>query len=125
MKKTTTSTRRAPRLPTRLEGVLSGRSERAVTVMDLSLTGCLIRCAAPLDSGAIMDLRMALDTGTLLTAKVRVTESYLDGSSVPEENPSYLAGLSFLSLSAQEEAHLRRFLEAERRRRSGADAPTR
>ena len=37
------SRRGAPRRPTDLAGLLHGRSPRAVTVVDLSLTGCLVR----------------------------------------------------------------------------------
>jgi hypothetical protein len=53
---------------------------------------------------------------------VRVTNSCLDGSVSSGQPPRFLAGLEFLSLSAREEAALRRFLENERRRRRSADA---
>src|SRR5712691_7838730 len=88
--------RRAPRLAVELPGALVSRRSRAVTVVDLSFT-----------------------------AKVRVTESYLDGSAGSTASPRYLAGLAFLGLQAQEEARLRRFLDEERRRRRGADTPSR
>jgi hypothetical protein len=105
--------RRAPRLAVELPGSLMGRRSRAVTIVDLSLTGCLVRGdAAELDSAPF-------------TAKVRVTESYLDGSVGSPASPRYLAGLAFLGLQAQEEARLRRFLDEERRRRRGADTPSR
>jgi c-di-GMP-binding flagellar brake protein YcgR len=112
--------RKAPRLPIRLEGSLRGRTERPVSVIDLSLTGCLVRCGSALDHGAILDLQFQLENDDF-GAKVQVTESSLDGVSGSEES-RYLAGLSFLGLSAREEVRLRRFLEEERRRRS-ADTP--
>jgi PilZ domain-containing protein len=114
------SRRRAPRLPIERDGWLSGRQPRPVKVLDLSPAGCLVRGESLLDPGAILDLKVRLDAD--LTAKVRVTNSCLDGS-VPEREPArFLAGLEFLSLSAREQAGLRRFLEDERRRRRSADA---
>lgn len=115
------SWRRAPRLATALEASLSGRSTRSVTVVDLSLTGCLVRGDALLDHGAILDLRLRLGSDPF-EVKVRVTESYVEGASLSAETPAYLAGLQFLSLPVTDEARLRRFLEAERRR--GAHATT-
>lgn len=112
--------RRAPRLPIQIEGSLRGRAQRDVVVLDLSLTGCLVRCGAPLDQGAILDLDLRLDPDPF-AAKVRVTGASLDGSSLTGEPPRYLAGLAFMGLPAREEARLRRFLQEERRRRS-ADA---
>lgn len=109
--------RRAPRTPIRLQGSLAGRTSRAVTVLDLSLTGCLIQCDSLLDHGAILDLRFRLG-GEPFAAKVRVTDSYVDGAAATDSPPTCLAGLQFLSLPAQEEARLLRFLEQERRRRS-------
>lgn len=93
-----------------------------MSVIDLSLTGCLVRCGSALDHGAILDLQFELQQDPF-GAKVQVTESSLDGASSTEEPASYLAGLAFLGLPAREEARLRRFLEDERRRRS-ADAPS-
>ena len=116
--------RRAPRLAVELPGSLMSRRSRAVTVVDLSLTGCLVRGDAALDTGQVLDLRTELDSAPF-TAKVRVTESYLDGSAGSTASPRYLAGLAFLGLQAQEEARLRRFLDEERRRRRGADTPSR
>jgi len=116
--------RRAPRLAVELPGTLVSRRSRAVTIVDLSLTGCLVRCEDPLDANQVLDLTTAL--GTLpFTAKVRVTESYVDGSTGSGAAPRYLAGLAFLGLQAQEGARLRRFLDEERRRRRGADTPAR
>jgi PilZ domain len=116
--------RRAPRLAVELPGSLVSRRTRAVTVVDLSLTGCLVRGDAALDTDQVLDLRTELDS-VPFTAKVRVTESYLDGSAGSAASPRYLAGLAFLGLQAQEAARLRRFLDEERRRRRGADTPSR
>jgi len=116
--------RRAPRLAVQLPGALVSRRSRAVTVIDLSLTGCLVRCDAALDTDQVLDLRTELGSAPF-TAKVRVTESYLDGSTGSGAPPRYLAGLAFLGLQAQEAARLRRFLDEERRRRRGADTSSR
>jgi len=116
--------RRAPRLAVELPGSLVSRRSRAVTVVDLSLTGCLVRGDAALDTDQVLDLRTELDSAPF-TAKVRVTESYLDGSAGSAVSPRYLAGLAFLGLQAHEAARLRRFLDEERRRRRGADTPSR
>jgi hypothetical protein len=106
-------------MPIRLAGRLAGRSARDVTVVDLSLSGCLVQCETLLDHGAILDLRVELAPEPL-TAKVEVTEASLDGAA-SAESPRYLAGLRFLALPVKEEARLMRFLDDERRRRS-ADA---
>jgi hypothetical protein len=115
--------RRAERLPIRVPGSLSGRSPRPITLVDVSLTGCLVRCAALLDQGAIFDLRTELG-GEPFVAKVRVTSASMDGAP-PEGGASCFAGLEFLSLSALEGARLRRFMEQERRRTPGADPAAR
>ncbi len=115
------SRRRAPRLPIERDGLLSGRQARPVKVLDLSGSGCLVRGDALLDAGAILDLELRLEQEPL-RAKVRVTNSCLDGAVPPGAPPRFLAGLEFLSLSAREQAALRRFLEDERRRRRSADA---
>lgn len=112
--------RRAPRVPTHLEGVLTGRVSRPVSVVDMSVTGCLVRCDAALDRGAILDLRVSLGDEAL-GCKVRVSEASLDGAAVDGPSPRFLVGLAFLGLSAREESRLRRFLD-EQRRRGGADA---
>jgi hypothetical protein len=119
---TSDARRRAPRLLVRLEGSLRGRTERAVSVIDLSLSGCLVRCASALDHGAILDLHLRLQDEAF-GVKVQVTESSLDGASGTDEPARYLAGLAFLGLAAREEARLRRFLEDERRRRSADASP--
>lgn len=116
--------RRSPRLSVDLEGSLTGRVVHPVRLVDLSLMGCLVRCDALLEPGAILDLRLQLDQDPF-AAKVRVIESSLDGSAVPERSPRAMAGLEFVSLAAREETRLRRFLEDERRRRRRADAPSR
>ena len=118
------SGRRAPRLAVELPGTLVSRRSRAVTVVDLSLTGCLVRCEDALDADQVLDLQTELG-GLHFTAKVRVTESYVDGSTGSGAAPRYLTGLAFLGLQAQEGARLRRFLDEERRRRRGADTPAR
>jgi hypothetical protein len=116
--------RRAPRLPIERQGRLSGRASHVVTVLDLSATGCLVRCDSLLDTGAILDLQMDLEAGPSepFAAKVRVADASLDGSGA--EGGHVLAGLEFLGLPAREDTRLRRFLEQERRRRR-ADAPAR
>ena len=114
--------RRARRLAVALEASLSGRSPRSVTVIDLALGGCLVRGDAAFDVGAILDLAVQLE-GAPLAVKVRVAETSLDGDSLPESQPRYLAGLQFLSLTAADELRLRSFLEAEARRRRSADSP--
>lgn len=114
------SRRRTRRLPVERDGSLSGRQPRPVKVLDLSTSGCLVRGDALLDPGAILDLELRLDAESL-HPKVRVTNSCLDGNAPPGQPPRFLAGLEFLSLSAREQAALRRFLEDERRRRRSAD----
>jgi hypothetical protein len=110
--------RRAPRVLIDAEGRLTGRLSHRIRAIDLSLTGCLIRCDTLLDHGAILDLELVIEPHPL-TAKVRVAEAYLDGSA-PAASGGYLAGLEFLGLAPQEAVRLRTFLEGERRRRQGA-----
>jgi hypothetical protein len=95
-----------------------------MTLLELSATGCLVRCEGRLVNGAIHDVEIDLADGEAapLLAKVRVADASLDGAS--EESRS-LAGLEFLGLPAVEEVRLRRFLDAERRHRQRADAPAR
>jgi hypothetical protein len=114
-----TPRRRAPRLPIRMEGSLAGRAVRGITLVDLSITGCLARCESLLDHGAILDLRLHLHDGPL-AAKVRVMEASLDGAAAADE-PHYLAGLEFLGLPPKDAERLRRLLTEEKRKRS-ADA---
>lgn len=105
----------------RLAGRLAGRVPHPVTVVDLSLTGCLVQCDVLLVHGAILDLAMEVGEPPL-EAKVKVAESYLDGSAA-EKPPRYLAGLEFLALTPRAAARLRRLLDEERRHRQRADAP--
>jgi hypothetical protein len=109
--------RRSPRLPIEVKAVLSGRSPRDVTVVDLSLGGCLVRCDALLDHGAILDLRLPLGDEPM-AVKVRVAESFVDGDARGAGKPGFLAGLEFLGPPGGDLARLRRFLDAERRRRN-------
>jgi hypothetical protein len=112
--------RRAPRVPVDVEGCLKGRLSHQVHAVDLSLTGCLVRCDTLLVHGAILDLELTLPPKPLAT-KVRVAEAYLDGSRPAGDDGGYLAGLEFLGLAPQEASRLRTFLDGERRRRQGAD----
>jgi hypothetical protein len=111
------SARRAPRVDIQLNASLGGRG--VATLVDLSLLGCLARCERHLDPGSILDLSLDLD-GRPFTAKVKVVESSMDGTSLSEPHPRYLTGFEFLSLPADEELRLRSFLEEERRRRQRA-----
>lgn len=106
-------------MSTVLAGSLLGREAEDVRVLDLSLTGCLVRCRTPLDCGAIRDLRLLLGGGGPLTAKVRVRDVSRDGSAAPGET-LFLTGLEFLALPAREALRLRVFLDAARRRARGS-----
>ena len=109
----------------RLAARLAGRVSHPVTVVDLSVTGCLVQCGVRLVSGAILDMDIDIDgTEAPWRAKVKVAESYLDGSAA-QAAPRYLAGLGFLALTPQAADRLRRLLDEERRRRQSADAPSR
>lgn len=108
------SRRRAPRVETSLAGTLRGRSDREVTVLDLSAGGCLVRSDARLEPGAIFDLALRLGAEEIV-AKVRVAEISRDGAAPAGGDPLYLAGLRFLALQAEEAARLARFLAACRR----------
>jgi hypothetical protein len=92
-------------------------------VVDLSLTGCLVRGDAALDRGAILDLRLDLSPRPI-EVKVRVAGSSVEGESLASGRPLYLTGLEFLGLPAGAAARLSRFLGTERRRRGGALPPT-
>jgi hypothetical protein len=117
------SRRRSPRRPTDLKGSLSGRTARAVTVVDLSLTGCLVRGDTALDRGTILDLRLDLAPRPI-ELKVRVADSSVEGESLASGQPHYLTGLQFLGLPAGAVARLQPFLATERRRRGGALPPS-
>ena len=118
------SRRRAPRLTVERPGRLKGRLPHAIVVIDLSLTGCLVRCGTLLKSGAILDFEMDLDDGPL-SSKVRVADASVDGVASGDAGPVCLAGLEFLGLPPREDARLRRFLDEERKRRRSADASPR
>jgi hypothetical protein len=120
------SRRRAPRLSVLRRGTVKGRLAHAITVVDLSMTGCLVRCGTLLKPGAILDFEMTLDDGPLV-AKVRVADASVDGAGAEaaDDTSGCLAGLAFLGLPPLEDARLRRFLDEERRRRRGADASSR
>ncbi|HWX25563.1 MAG TPA: PilZ domain-containing protein [Vicinamibacteria bacterium] len=107
--------RRAVRFPLAIQGQLSGRRQAAwdVGVVDVSLSGCLVRCPSSLDRGEILDLRLPLGEGGL-SAKVQVADSSIDGAASPGE-PTYLVGLRFFGLPARDEARLRVFLDERRR----------
>lgn len=116
--KPSTSRRQAPRVSTVLAGSLLGRQPEDVSVLDLSLTGCLVRCRSQLDRGAIRDLRLELGDEPF-TAKVRVQEASLDGSAAAGDT-RFLTGLQFVTLPAREALRLRVFLDAARQ---GAPRP--
>jgi hypothetical protein len=118
----TRDSRRQRRVSVDLPATLGLRGRHEARVVDVSLVGCLVRSAAALAGGAVIDLQVDLPDGPLRT-KVRVAEASLDGASLPAEQPNFLAGLEFLSLGAVEEARLRRFVESESRRRRGANTP--
>jgi hypothetical protein len=114
--------RRERRVRVDLPASVGARSPRAARVVDASLVGCLLRCEADLDAGAVVDLQLELPDGPVRT-KARVAQSSLDGQSLP--GPArYLAGLEFLGLAAADEPRLRAFLESESRRSAGAGKAT-
>jgi hypothetical protein len=108
-------------MPIRLAGRLASRTSREVTVLDLSLTGCLVRCPSRLLHGAILDLSVTLGAEPF-RAKVRVAQAFIEGEAGDARGQGYLAGLEFMGLQAVEHVRLVRFLEEARRRRS-AHAP--
>jgi hypothetical protein len=107
--------RREPRLATELEGTLSGRHDRGVWVLDLSLRGCLVRSVVGFDKGAILALKVGLGDDDL-EATARVAECSLDGERPPDAEALYLVGLEFMNLSAESTVCLRRYLDSERKR---------
>lgn len=113
--------RREPRLRVDLAAVLAGRAPRPARVVDVSRIGCLVRSEAALDGGAVVDLRFELPDGPVRT-KARVAGASLDGDSLPDGRPQFLAGLEFLGLAAADAARLRQFI-AEAKRRRGAHTP--
>src|SRR5258708_40074876 len=90
---------RSPRLSIELEATLSGRSSRPVTVIDLSLSGCLVQCDALLERGTVLDLSMQIHA-TPFAAKVQVAEACVDGDSLTAQAPGFLAVHRFLVILA-------------------------
>jgi hypothetical protein len=115
--------RREPRVAVDLAVVIGGRVPWTARAVDLSLVGCLVRCEAPLDAGAVVDLRLELPGGAV-RAKARVAESSLDGASLPARPQMFLTGLEFMGLGAADEARLRAFVESESKRRTVAPTPS-
>ena len=112
-----TADRRFTRLHIALPGILEGRTEHPIEVLDVSLGGCLVRCQARPEPGAIVDVRFDLGA-EVFKAKTRVREASVDGEVA--EPVRYLVGLEFVGLKASHQDLLRQFLESEgRRRRSG------
>jgi hypothetical protein len=113
------SARRAPRVPVDLRGSVSHRGSWDVSVLDLSLGGCLLQTPGGFDSGTIVDV--GVDVGARrLTAKARVVDVSLDGASLPS-TMRYLVGLQFLGLPARDESELRHFLAEEVRRQQARE----
>jgi c-di-GMP-binding flagellar brake protein YcgR len=110
--------RRAPRVAARCEGVLLGREERPVRLVDLSVGGCLVSGEARLAPGALHDLRLQLEDGPL-NAQVRVADCSVDGSSLDRDQTLYLSGLQFVALPPSDERRLLRLVESLRRSGSG------
>jgi hypothetical protein len=106
-----------------LEASLTGRQRRPVSLIDLSLAGCLVRCESAFDRGVVLDLELPLPEFTL-NLKVRVVHCSVDGASLREQKTRYLTGLQFMQLAATDTAWLRSFLDVQARRKSaspGAD----
>ena len=90
-------------------------------MLDLSVSGCLVRCGQGFDLDAILDLSLEVG-GEAVAAKVRVMDSSIDGSAPADQPEVHLIGLEFLALPAGAEQQIRRVIEDELRGR-GADAP--
>jgi c-di-GMP-binding flagellar brake protein YcgR len=101
--------RRAPRLPVELSARLRGRTPQPARVVDLSVSGCLVRADRALEPGAIRDVEIELPGGPF-HAKARVRQSCLDGQAEAGSRTAYLLGLEFLRIEAGEEEALRRYL---------------
>lgn len=102
--------RRARRLPVSIDATLAGRQRYRVTVLDLSQTGCMVRCPQRLMPGAVLDLHMRLE-GRPFTAWVQVAESAIEGQSLDTGGqPTSLVGLSFLGLPVDEQQRLQGLL---------------
>jgi hypothetical protein len=110
--------RRWPRAPVDLRGTITGRVTWSVSVVDLSLGGCLVQCPAALDRGSILDVRLTV-SGRGLALRGRVSHASLDGPALPAAL-RYLVGLEFLGVPVREERQLRQFLDEALRRRGTA-----
>jgi hypothetical protein len=108
--------RRSRRLAVDLTGRLVGRTTWDISVVDLSLGGCLLGCPAMLDNGAIVDVRLDV-SGHDMLLKGRVISVSLDGTSL-SDCQRFLVALEFLSVPACEGALLRRYLDEKLRRRA-------
>lgn len=108
--------RRAPRVAAHWEGVLVGRGEHPIRLVDVSVGGCLVSVGVRLAPGALHDLRLHLEDGPL-TAQVRVAETSVDGSSLGGEETRYLSGLQFVAVPAADERRLLSLVETLRRAR--------
>jgi hypothetical protein len=111
--------RRAPRVTASWSGVLVGRDERAVKLVDISVSGCLVSGDMRLAPGALHDLRLELEDGPL-TAQVRVADSSVDGASLGRPAPLYLSGLQFVALPPPDHQRLLRLVEGLRRSEAAA-----
>jgi hypothetical protein len=107
--------RRWPRAAVDLRGTITGRTTWSVSVVDLSLGGCLVQCPAALDRGSIVDVSLTV-AGQGLTVRGRVAHASLDGPALPVAL-RYLVGLEFLGLPVREERQIRQFLDDVLRRR--------
>jgi hypothetical protein len=102
--------RRTRRQQTRLTGsILERDGSIDVTVIDLSQRGCLVRMARPLSRCRVVDV--VFSEARQIHAKARVVDCSQDGDSSAECGASYLAGLEFLTLSAEDADLLRRLLD--------------
>jgi hypothetical protein len=107
--------RRSRRTRTRLSGVLIGRTRQEVEVLDLSVTGCLVRCRTPFDPGMVLDLEIRIGA-ECLRSKARIVETSVDGESLGRHTKRHLIGLSFLATPSADEYVLRRFLRDQQSR---------
>lgn len=114
--------RRAERIPVSLAAELQGRGTVPIVVVDISLSGALVRVPRAVDPGSIFDLHLPLPSGNL-RGKVRVADCSRDGNS-GEETPVWLSGIEFLAFAVEDRERLRQYLEGARRR-PGADPPSR
>ena len=119
----TGSTRGAPRVSVDIDGALKGGVRHAVKVVDLSMTGCLVRSQSRHPTGAILDLDVALNAANALHTKVQVVDAALDGATMETGGQAYLTGLRFLALTPPDTVALLRFLDQEDRRRRRAHSP--